>query len=124
MFKNFLLVGLGGAIGSMVRYAAYLFVGTKTFPFATLTVNIIGSFIIGLVLAFSLKDESFLNNWKLFLATGICGGFTTFSAFSAENVVLLQNEKYALALVYILLSIITGIAAAWFGFSVVTNNKI
>jgi len=124
MFKNFLLVGAGGAIGSMVRYAAYLFVGTKSFPFATLTVNIIGSFIIGLVLAFSLKDESFLNNWKLFLATGICGGFTTFSAFSAENVVLLQNEKYLLALSYILVSIITGIAAAWFGFSVVVNNKI
>ena len=124
MFKNFLLVGLGGAIGSMVRYAAYVLVGTKTFPFATLTVNIIGSFIIGLVLAFSLKDESFLNNWKLFLATGICGGFTTFSAFSAENVVLLQNEKYGLALVYILVSIITGIVAAWLGFSVVINNKI
>ena len=123
MFKNFLLVGLGGAIGSMVRYAAYVFVGAKTFPFATLTVNIIGSFIIGLVLAVSLKDESFLNNWKLFLATGICGGFTTFSAFSAENVVLLQNEKYGLALVYILLSIIAGIVAAWLGFNLAATNK-
>lgn len=124
MFKNFLLVGLGGALGSMMRYAVYLLITVKNFPLATFGINIIGSFIIGLVLAFSLKDESFLNNWKLFLATGICGGFTTFSAFSAENVVLLQNEKYLLALLYIVLSIVLGIAAAWFGFSIVTNSKI
>ena len=123
MFKNFLLVGLGGALGSMLRYAAYLLITAKNFPFATLSVNIIGSFIIGLVLALSLKDENFLNNWKLFLATGICGGFTTFSAFSAENVVLLQSEKYLLALTYIAVSIIAGIGAAWFGFSLVTNGK-
>ncbi len=124
MFKNFLLVGLGGALGSMMRYAAYLLITAKNFPLATLGINIIGSFVIGLVLAFSVKDESFLNNWKLFLATGICGGFTTFSAFSAENVVLLQSEKYLPALLYIVLSIVLGIAAAWFGFSMVTNSKI
>ncbi|GAB2823450.1 fluoride efflux transporter FluC [Ferruginibacter profundus] len=123
MFKNFLLVGLGGALGSMLRYATSLLISFKTFPFATLTINIVGSFIIGLVLAFSLKDEAFLNNWKLFLATGLCGGFTTFSAFSAENVVLLQNEKYLLALLYIVISIIAGIAAAWLGFNLVINQK-
>ena len=123
MFKNFLLVGLGGALGSMIRYATYLLITVKNFPLATLGINIIGSFIIGLVLALGLKDESFLNNWKLFLATGICGGFTTFSAFSAENVVLLQNEKYLPALLYIVLSIVLGIAAAWLGFNIVSNSK-
>jgi fluoride exporter len=123
MFKNFLLVGLGGALGTMLRYATYLLINSKNFPFATLAINITGSFIIGLVLAFSLKDEAFLTNWKLFLATGICGGFTTFSAFSAENVVLLQNEKFFLAFIYITASIVAGIAAAWFGFSLITNNK-
>jgi CrcB protein len=122
MVKNFLLVGLGGGIGSMLRYAAYLFLSNKNFPFATLTVNIIGSFIIGLVLALSIKDELFLNNWKLFLATGICGGFTTFSALSAENVALLQNGKYFVALSYIAGSIVLGIAAAWLGFKLVTPN--
>jgi len=122
MVKNFLLVGLGGGIGSMLRYASYLFLSNKNFPFATLTVNIIGSFIIGLVLALSVKDENFLNNWKLFLATGICGGFTTFSALSAENVALLQTGKYFIALVYVAASIVLGIAAAWLGFKLVPTN--
>jgi fluoride exporter len=122
MFKNFLLVGLGGALGSMLRYAAYLLVNTKHFPAATLVVNIMGSFIIGLVLALSVKEEVFLNNWKLFLATGICGGFTTFSAFSAENVALLQSGKLAVALLYIVISIVLGIGAAWLGYNIITNK--
>lgn len=123
MIKNFLLVGLGGALGSMLRYAAYLLITVKHFPFGTFLVNIIGSFIIGIVLALSLKDESFLNNWKVFLATGICGGFTTFSSFSAENVALLQNGKFGIALLYITLSIVLGIAAAWLGFKLITQNS-
>jgi CrcB protein len=122
MVKNFLLVGLGGGIGSMLRYATYLFLNNKNFPLATLTVNIIGSFIIGLALALSVKDENFLNNWKLFVATGVCGGFTTFSALSAENVALLQTGKYFIALAYIAASIILGIAAAWLGFKLITHN--
>ncbi len=122
MIKNFLLVGLGGALGSMLRYALYLSVTVKHFPLGTFLVNIIGSCIIGMVLAFSLKDDYFLNNWKVFLATGICGGFTTFSSFSAENVALLQNGKYGMALLYITLSIVLGIAAAWLGFKLITQN--
>jgi CrcB protein len=90
MIKNLLLVGLGGATGSMLRYAVTLLIGSSIFPYATLFVNIIGSFLIGLVIAFCIKDESIVNNWKLFLATGICGGFTTFSAFSMENMQLLH----------------------------------
>ncbi len=122
MFKNFILVGLGGALGSMLRYAAYLFITVKHFPVATFIVNIAGSFIIGTVLALSLKDENFSTSWKLFLATGICGGFTTFSAFSAENMQLLQSGKYTLAFCYIILSIILGIAAVWLGFKIFNNN--
>jgi CrcB protein len=123
MIKNFLLVGLGGALGSMLRYAVYLSITVKHFPYGTFLVNITGSFIIGLVLALSLKDESFLNNWKVFLATGICGGFTTFSSFTAENVALLQNGKYGIALLYITLSIVLGIAAAWLGFKLIASNS-
>jgi fluoride exporter len=119
MLKNFILVGLGGAAGSMLRYAASLLLVSRPFPLATLLVNIAGSFLIGLILALGIKDESFAGNWKLFLATGICGGFTTFSAFSAENLQLLQSGKTGLSMVYIAVSIVTGIFAAWLGYKLI-----
>lgn len=122
MLKNLLLVGLGGGIGSMLRYAATLLISPRYFPYATLAVNMIGSFIIGVVFAMSIKDETFLNNWKLFLATGLCGGFTTFSAFSIENMGLLQNGKYGLAVAYIIISIVFGIMAAFWGYQLITKN--
>ena len=123
MFKNFLLVGLGGAIGSMLRYAISLLVTVKQFPYSTFIVNIAGSFIIGAVLALSLKNDMFSNNWKIFLATGICGGFTTFSAFAAENMALLQSGKYGIAFIYIIASLLLGIAAVILGFKLITPNS-
>jgi CrcB protein len=123
MIKNILLVGLGGGIGSILRYAATLLIGVKKIPYATLSVNIMGSFIIGLVLAFSIKDESFANNWKLFLATGICGGFTTFSAFTLENMQLLQNGKTGVAFLYIAISVVLGIAATFAGYQLMIKNS-
>lgn len=122
MLKNLLLVGLGGGIGSMLRYAATLLINSRYFPYSTLAVNILGSFIIGIVLAMSLRDEVFFSNWKLFLATGICGGFTTFSAFSLENMALLQNGKYGLALAYTVISIVFGIIAAFWGYQIMMKN--
>ncbi|MEO6539684.1 MAG: fluoride efflux transporter CrcB [Ferruginibacter sp.] len=122
MIKNLLLVGLGGSIGSMLRYAAGLLVNSKYFPYATIAVNIIGSFVIGIVFAMSMKEETLSNPWKLFLATGICGGFTTFSAFSLENMELLQNGKTAIAVIYIILSIVLGIGAAFLGYQLVIKN--
>lgn len=119
MFRNLLLVGLGGGIGSILRYAVSLVIGTKYFPYPTLAVNIIGCFVIGVVFAFSIRDEAFLNSWKLFLASGICGGFTTFSAFSLENMGLLQSGKIGLALTYIGLSIVLGILATFGGYQLV-----
>lgn len=118
MIKDFLLVGAGGAIGSMLRYGSNLLYSNKSFPATTLVINIIGSFLIGVVMALCLKDESSAN-WKLFLATGICGGFTTFSAFSHENLLMLQNGKVAAALLYITASVLLGIAAAWLGYKTI-----
>ncbi len=120
MFKNLLLVGLGGSIGSMMRYTAWYFFRSVNFPGATLFVNIMGSLAIGMLIGLSMKDVNFSNNWKLFFVTGICGGFTTFSAFSIENLQLLQTGKYTLALLYVCCSIIFGIAAAWLGYKLVT----
>jgi fluoride exporter len=114
MIKEFLLVGAGGALGSMARYAGNVLYNSKTFPATTFLINIIGSFAIGMVMGYCLKNEP-SQNWKLFLATGICGGFTTFSAFSYENLMLLQNGKVFTSLLYITSSVVCGIAAAWLG---------
>ncbi len=122
MIKNILLIGLGGGIGSMGRYLASLLLMNKSFPVATLLINISGSFIIGLVAAYALKNEWFAVNWKLFLATGICGGFTTFSAFSLENLQLLQQGKYLWALLYIAASIVLGLMATFFGYKLMFLN--
>ncbi len=122
MFRDFLLVGLGGGIGSMLRYGAAVVMNTRIFPVATFAVNIIGSFIIGLVFALSIKETGLSASWKLFLASGICGGFTTFSAFSLENMGLLQSGKYGLALVYIGLSLVLGVTATFLGYQVIIKN--
>jgi len=121
MVKNFLLVGLGGAIGSILRYGSALLIGSKAFPVATLLINIIGSFVIGMIIGLSLRNESFSNNWKPFLATGVCGGFTTFSAFSLENLQLLENGKYFLCALYIITSIVLSIVGALIGYKLMTE---
>ena len=121
MLKNFLFVASGGALGSMMRYATGLILGNKTFPFATLSVNIIGSFVIGIVLGMSEKSTTFENQWRVLLATGICGGFTTFSSFSAENMQLLQQQKIVLFAIYTGISIVFGILAAWLGYKLISN---
>lgn len=117
MLKNLLLIGFGGAAGSMLRFLFSVWFKNNTFPLATFLVNIIGSFIIGMVFAISLRNPSFKTNWKLFLATGICGGFTTFSAFSIESLQLLQQQRFGLFVGYILASICFGLLATWLGFS-------
>lgn len=122
MLKNFLLVGLGGGLGSMLRYGTSLLLNSKLFPWATLAVNIAGSFIIGIVFALSIRQEPLPHNWKLFLAAGICGGFTTFSAFSLENMGLLQSGKYGMAIAYSIASIVFGIAAAFIGYQLIIKN--
>lgn len=121
MIKNILLVGLGGGIGSILRYTTTMLIGAAKIPYATLLVNVIGSFVIGLVIAFGIKDENFAGNWKLFLATGICGGFTTFSAFSADNMQLLQSGKTGLAFLYITVSVVLSIAATFGGYQLLKN---
>lgn len=117
MIKNILLVGLGGAAGSMLRYAFSVWFKHANFPLATFLVNIIGSFVIGVVFAYALRNESFAINWRLFLAAGICGGFTTFSAFSLESLSLLQQQRIGMFFLYVMGSVILGLAATWLGYS-------
>lgn len=115
-FISFLMVGAGGAIGSMLRYSIALAPFNKHFPYHTFIVNILGSFFIGALLGLLLKNSITNDGWKFF-ATGVCGGFTTFSAFSLEGFELLQQQRYTVLLLYFLLSIIIGLCATYLGYT-------
>jgi CrcB protein len=113
--NNFLLIGAGGAIGSMLRYAISLLAVTTILPYATFIVNVTGSLIIGLLLGLSEKNIIGNYAWK-FLAVGICGGFTTFSALSLESFKLLQQQRYFIFSMYIVVSIIAGLLSTYAGY--------
>jgi fluoride exporter len=88
----------------------------QAFPYTTLLINIFGSLALGMIVALSLQQRITDQGWIIFLSTGLCGGFTTFSAFSMENILLLEQGKTNLALLYMLASLVLGIGAAWAGF--------
>lgn len=112
---NFLIVFLGAGIGGAARYASGLLlmrIATLTmFPVATFTVNIIGSLLMGLFIGFFAMRNGVPDGWKLFLTTGIMGGFTTFSAFSLETVLLIERGDFTIAMLYVLSSVIIGVTA-------------
>lgn len=118
LFKNLLLVGLGGMLGSMLRYGLSLIWKSNGFPTATFVANIIGCFIIGCVYALAQRNHYFELNFKLLLTAGLCGGVTTFSAFSWESLQMLQQGKQGLFVLYVLLSIVLGLLATWSGFAI------
>jgi len=112
-----LLIGAGGFIGSICRYLVQQFIQNKlvsTFPYGKLGVNITGCFLIGLILALSLKGYV-TNDWRLFLVTGICGGYTTFSAFSMESVALFRSGEMLSGFTYIAGSVLLGLLATFAG---------
>lgn len=116
MIKNIVLVAFGGAIGSILRYIIHLIVLKKTsslFPIQTLVVNVLGSFLIGILIGYFSRNQN--ESLKVFLVTGFCGGFTTFSAFGLENISLLQNQHYYIAFIYTILTLVLGLAAVSFG---------
>ena len=118
MLKNFLIVGIGSFFGGGTRYITQLFISKHSsyiFPISTLAVNIIGSFIIGIIFGLSLKTPLISNQMKLLLATGFCGGFTTFSSFSLDSFGLIRDGEYMYFFLYIALSIILGLLAAFIG---------
>lgn len=118
MTKIIILIGLGGGFGSILRYLTSVVVNKyfqSVFPFATLAVNIIGCFLIGIIIG--LFDRNYLTNpdLKFLFVMGFCGGYTTFSTFSAENLNLFQSGNYLTAFLYITLSILTCLFAVWLG---------
>jgi CrcB protein len=116
--ERYLLVMMGGAIGSLLRY----FVGAwvqgllgPAFPWSTLFVNALGSLLIGAVVRLSLEG-ALSGEARLFLAMGLLGGFTTFSTFSYETLILLQDGEALKALVYVLASLFLGLFMAYLGY--------
>lgn len=118
MKLSLLLIAIGGLIGTVLRYltAIYFFKVTHSgFPYGTFAANIIGCFAIGLVYGLSGRFDWLTQEWRLFLATGLCGGYTTFSSFTYENLQLLQQGNYALFGLYSLISFAGGLLAAYVG---------
>lgn len=116
--KNILIVMLGGGVGSALRYLTADLVKKYmpvSFPVATLLVNIAGSLLIGFVLGYALQHQRVSGATVLLLTMGFCGGFTTFSTFAMENLLLLQNGQTTVALVNITMSVVGGICAVWLG---------
>ena len=115
--KILLMIGLGSFIGGASRYLVTLAIQNKflsTYPFGTFAVNVIGCFLIGIV--YGLSEKGNINvEWRLFLATGILGGFTTFSSFSNETVSMLRDAQYWQAFSYVASSVIIGLAATFGG---------
>jgi CrcB protein len=116
-----LLIGAGSFIGGVLRFLVSQLIQNKflsSFPFGTLGVNMLGCFAIGLVFGFSEKANMAVE-WRLFFATGICGGFTTFSAFTNETMGLLRDGQLGYAFLYMGASVIMGLLATFIGFSMI-----
>lgn len=120
---NWLLVFLGGGLGSVLRYGISKYYSelqpASVFPWATMTSNIISCFIAGLVFAL-LSKQTISQEYKWLLIVGFCGGFSTFSAFSYETLNMVQQHQWIEALMYTLASIFLGLLSLYLGLKVVT----
>ncbi|HKO67513.1 MAG TPA: fluoride efflux transporter CrcB [Burkholderiaceae bacterium] len=124
---NILWVGLGGFIGSVTRYklggwVLHLTVQQK-FPFSTFVVNIVGCLVAGVLAGLVEKHELFSADARLFLFTGLLGGFTTFSAFGLETLTLLRRGEPWVAATYAAASVLLGVAAVWLGFRIMYVSR-
>lgn len=120
-----LLVGIGGFIGSAGRYAVGVWtlqaMGTQRFPWGTFLVNVSGCLLIGVLAGLADRHALFGEQARLFLFTGLLGGFTTFSAFGLETMTLLRRGDLAVAASYVGVSVLLGLVAVWLGMKVATT---
>jgi CrcB protein len=119
---RYLLVALGSAVGGMARFwltqMGAVWWGAE-FPWGTLVINLVGSVLIGMVAGLG---GAVSNSLRILLMTGVCGGFTTFSAFSLQNVELIENGQLGSALGYIALSVLFCVVGCWVGYAGATNH--
>ena len=119
--RSLLFVGIGGGIGSMFRYLLQIFIGRHipiVFPLGTFLVNCSGCFLIGMFYSLATKYTGFSPEWRLFLITGICGGYTTFSTYSYDGLILLKQGSNMAFMIYVLGSVVLGLLATFAGVAV------
>lgn len=123
--KSLLIVGLGGFIGAAARYKAGGWLLHQTmlekFPYSTFAVNVVGCLAAGVLAGLVEKHEFFTADTRLFLFTGLLGGFTTFSAFGIDAIYLVRRGELVTAASYAGLSVVVGIAAVWVGFRLIVS---
>jgi CrcB protein len=118
MIKNILLVAMGGGLGSVLRYLCQKWIYDlypHPFPLGTLIVNVSGCLLIGILAGISERGHLLDSDRRLFMITGICGGFTTFSTFCYENLALLRNGQVAYFSLYTAFSVVLGLLAVFAG---------
>ena len=118
MLRLILLVGTGGFLGTVSRFLTSRYFTTyfpSSFPYGTFVVNVLGCLIIGLVYGMAEKGNFISTEWRLFLTVGFCGGFTTFSAFAAENMAMLRDSEFFNFFLYTGSSIFIGLLATFAG---------
>ena len=121
---GYLIVFLGGGLGAALRHGINLAVSRllgTAFPYGTLLINISGSFIMGLVAAYFAFKGDASQHWRLFLTTGILGGYTTFSAFSLDVALLYERGEIGLAALYVSASVVLSIVGLFAGLALVRN---
>lgn len=123
MIRSLIIVGIGGFIGSIARYWLSTFVSnylsSTSFPYGTFVVNITGCFFIGVIYALFERGNILTPEWRIFLATGFCGGFTTFSTFSYESIRLMQGGEFFNLSLNVAASVILGFAATYLGMFII-----
>ncbi len=122
LFKNLILVGIGGCLGAVSRYKLGGLVLHSTadwkFPLSTVLVNVLGCLVAGILAGLAEKHDLLSADMRLFLFTGLLGGFTTFSAFGLDTVYLLQRHETLIALSNVTTSVVFGVLALWLGIRV------
>ena len=115
---NYLAIAVGGAMGACLRFALsewMLHLFGRAFPFGTLLVNILGSFVIGLLYGLLITEQISPNPWRIFIGIGVLGAFTTFSTFSMDTVLLLQQGDWLKAVANVVLNLVLCLTLAWLG---------
>jgi len=125
MFKILLIIGSGSLFGGILRYLISYYLQEKfltSFPLGTLTVNIIGCFLIGVIFGLSDSRNLFTYEMRIFLSIGFCGGFTTFSTFSNETIALLRDGDFFYAITYISISLFICLLSTYLGITITKIN--